>query len=495
MKFEFSIEEYTTYLLKLSYLLVKDKEVAAEIVQDAFSGLYVKYRDTLQLEKVKTQLVQMVVKRCAVYIRSWRYRKLQLVKNKKSGIPTEIEQPGLINGLFNLPRSEREIVSLYHFASISTTEIAALLNMPVATVRAKLQKAEQKVTSEQLPYALGDWEVAGIALKGQIYEIIVNNPKKRKPFKMKRLVASVVLLILVIAGASIYSMLQEEKPVVAEVEEEAQKPILEMDEFRMYDERTLKITEYEMYFNDPSFMTLKQAEYSAFLEITRKFALFNHLENYGYKWAEDRHDFYIGIEMYALEYELKKPHRKAYYEKMFTDLSITKEEYVEYYLLINREYQFLEQDMYSQSIGLDETGSYPQEKAEAEYMALLGITKAQLVAMEPIWDFESTSEKIEMGLPFPVDAIDMKVIKNDTGELVFESSSNLYFSLRNQHSKYFNSIMDELRMDFTRYTFNDFKETLAAFEGETSELNQVIGDLVEILKLFEQSVEWGQITR
>lgn len=36
MKFEDAVEQYTTYLLKLSYLYVKDKQVAEDIVQDTF---------------------------------------------------------------------------------------------------------------------------------------------------------------------------------------------------------------------------------------------------------------------------------------------------------------------------------------------------------------------------------------------------------------------------------------------------------------------------
>ena len=75
MKYEDAVEQYTTYLLKLSYLYVKDKQVAEDIVQDTFVKIYAQFGDTIQVEKVRSYIVTMTVNRCRDYFRSWHYKK------------------------------------------------------------------------------------------------------------------------------------------------------------------------------------------------------------------------------------------------------------------------------------------------------------------------------------------------------------------------------------------------------------------------------------
>ena len=75
---------------------------------------------------------------------------------------------------------------------------------------------------------------------------------------------------------------------------------------------------------------------------------------------------------------MKDVNLKAYYEKMFDALQITEEEYIEYYLLVNREYAALEHDLYNKKIGLDEIGAYRSEDAKLAYKKLVGITQRDL---------------------------------------------------------------------------------------------------------------------
>ena len=146
MNFVDAVEQYTTYLLKMSYLYVKDKQQAEDIVQEVFVKLYQKYGEQLPLENPKGYLVQMTVNRCRDYFRSWHYRKVQVmdvfVHNEKAENPPS-ETSELAEHVIKLPLKYREVVILHYFDEQGTAEIAAILNIPVGTVKTRLQKARR----------------------------------------------------------------------------------------------------------------------------------------------------------------------------------------------------------------------------------------------------------------------------------------------------------------------------------------------------------------
>ena len=146
MNFVDAVEQYTTYLLKMSYLYVKDKQQAEDIVQEVFVKLYQKHGEQLPLENPKGYLVQMTVNRCRDYFRSWHYRKVQVVDvfvhNEKAENPPS-ETSELAEHVIKLPLKYREVVILHYFDEQGTAEIAAILNIPVGTVKTRLQKARR----------------------------------------------------------------------------------------------------------------------------------------------------------------------------------------------------------------------------------------------------------------------------------------------------------------------------------------------------------------
>ena len=146
MNFVDAVEQYTTYLLKMSYLYVKDKQQAEDIVQEVFVKLYQKYGEQLPLENSKGYLVQMTVNRCRDYFRSWHYRKVQVVDifvhNEKADNPPS-EASDLAERVIRLPLKYREVVILHYFDEQGTAEIAAILHIPVGTVKTRLQKTRR----------------------------------------------------------------------------------------------------------------------------------------------------------------------------------------------------------------------------------------------------------------------------------------------------------------------------------------------------------------
>lgn len=143
MKFEDAVEQHTAYLIKLSYLYVKDKQVAEDIVQETFIKLYKKFGETISIENVKAYLVTMTVNRCRDYFRSWHYKKVQITDlfEKQEKYKIEPEETNVAQSIMQLPIKYREVIILFYYDEQRTSEIALILKIPVGTVKTRLQKA------------------------------------------------------------------------------------------------------------------------------------------------------------------------------------------------------------------------------------------------------------------------------------------------------------------------------------------------------------------
>ena len=142
MQFVEAVENYTEYLLKLSYLYVKDRQVAEDIVQEVFVKLYEKHGDTIDLHNERSYIVQMTVNRCKDYFRSWQFRKVQVRdlfgQHEKASL--QVAEPEIIEEVLQLPLKYREVIVLYYYDDYAVNQVATLLSLPIATVKTRLQR-------------------------------------------------------------------------------------------------------------------------------------------------------------------------------------------------------------------------------------------------------------------------------------------------------------------------------------------------------------------
>ncbi len=184
----------------------------------------------------------------------------------------------------------------------------------------------------------------------------VHNKQTPKRRYMKLYVA--VGLVIFTIGAILIAMnvLNEEEPEQSAEYKKLEEPkqAASSVSVRMFDERTVEITKYEMFYRDQAFYSKEAAE---FFSLNRQFENmhFYHLEQHGYKWDDERRGQHRERVKSGFEYDMKDENLRAYYEKMFDALQITEEEYIEYYLLVNKEYEMLHQELFNKGIGLDET--------------------------------------------------------------------------------------------------------------------------------------------
>lgn len=164
MEIEGVISEHSDYLLRVAYLYVKNRATAEDIVQDVFISFYEKHEQFRGEASLRTYLVKMTVNQSHDYLRSWKNRSLVLFE-KVTGMSTswsperalveQVEKRELVDALFLLSVTYREVLILYYFEEMTTVEIAKLLNCPEATIRTRLQRARKQLENRMIDY---EWE-------------------------------------------------------------------------------------------------------------------------------------------------------------------------------------------------------------------------------------------------------------------------------------------------------------------------------------------------
>ncbi len=335
--------------------------------------------------------------------------------------------------------------------------------------------------NNKLNDSLGNWDKAADQVKSRIYHETIHKQQKKpkKPFIEPLLTAATLLLFIVGAILLTTTNLATREPLVS----------TEPKEFRMFDERTVEITKYEMFYRNWTFYSKEAVEFHALYDTIEKYALFYHLEQHDYKWDEERRNTFRERVKMALDYDMNDGGLKAYYEKMFADLQITEEEYIDYYLLVNKEYEMLKQDQFNKRIGLDETGGYLSGEALKEYQQLAGITEEYLNELA-----ERIPERLkpmdpQPDLPFNTDEFEFLVTTNEQGEYVFVDRSRF-----NSYTPTYFGFLKEIeqkivREELSRYSFKRYQDALRTYESKDPQKMKLAKEMEAILEILERSVE------
>lgn len=132
-------------------------------------------------------------------------------------------------------------------------------------------------------------------------------------FKQKRIKKPYIILLvattmlIVIIGAIVLSRqsIKTEEPQLRPV-------IAESVTYRKFDQRTLDITKYEMFYRGSGMYSKEVVEHKSLVETIEKYALFYYLEQHDYKWDEEKRNFYRKLSKTKLEQNVKNTNLKVY---------------------------------------------------------------------------------------------------------------------------------------------------------------------------------------
>ena len=150
------VDDYSAHLLRIAYFYTKNRHAAEDIVQEVFMNfLQSNYSERGQL---RAYLTKMTVNRSKDYLKSWNYKMVQVKsfinETAKSILPStekkvidKYNNEEIKDTIYSLPKVYREVVYLYYYDSLSTEEIANVLDISVNTVKTRLRRAKQRLES------------------------------------------------------------------------------------------------------------------------------------------------------------------------------------------------------------------------------------------------------------------------------------------------------------------------------------------------------------
>ncbi|WP_219415142.1 RNA polymerase sigma factor [Pseudonocardia nigra] len=139
------------------YAITLDPGEAHDVVQDAYSRAWRNWAEVGRSPDPSAWIRRVAVRST---IRSWRrlFARLGIGRPRTIGAGVDPRTGALLAALGRLPAAERRAVVLSHMAGVSLAEIAAVEQVTVGTVQARLSRARNVVTegmADALPAVLG----------------------------------------------------------------------------------------------------------------------------------------------------------------------------------------------------------------------------------------------------------------------------------------------------------------------------------------------------
>lgn len=151
------IEHYGNDVLRISYIYLKDKHLAEDAFQEVFVKVYKNFSKFQGKSSEKTWILTITMNTCKDMLRSsWLKRIIRFEDNESNNLELKdiseslddtiikkIEYGELLNEVINLPSKYKELILLYYYENISTSEISKILKIPEGTVRSRLFRARE----------------------------------------------------------------------------------------------------------------------------------------------------------------------------------------------------------------------------------------------------------------------------------------------------------------------------------------------------------------
>ncbi|WP_289140578.1 sigma-70 family RNA polymerase sigma factor [uncultured Brevibacillus sp.] len=155
--FEEVMQAYLKKVLRLVYLIVKDRSSAEDITQEVFLKAYKGLGSFREESSMQTWIYRIAVNEAKKHLRSWSFRNLFYKPEVDAGIVEGIESAVIKSDhrirfariVMELPSSYRQLIILHYYEELSAEEVADIMGISTGAVYTKLHRARQKL-KEQL---------------------------------------------------------------------------------------------------------------------------------------------------------------------------------------------------------------------------------------------------------------------------------------------------------------------------------------------------------
>ena len=142
-EFEQHIRTQRATVFRLAYSMMKNREDADDITQDAFVRLYQSHERFRTEDNLKAWLIRVTINLCKDLLRSaWRRHKSDDMTEK---VCESREELHLLDSVKKLKPESGAVVYLYYYEGYSVEEIARLRRTTSAAVRTRLTRARKEL--------------------------------------------------------------------------------------------------------------------------------------------------------------------------------------------------------------------------------------------------------------------------------------------------------------------------------------------------------------
>lgn len=157
------MDAYGPVLKRTAILLVKDRQLAEEVVQDTFITAFRKSHQLSSNDAIKGWLITITLNGCRSRMRTWNWRNLFPAKEEtafdqleetdllpEAKLLTAIEEQRVHQAVQALPYTYREPITLYYFHDMTVDELAKAMNAKPNTVKTRLARGRAILKKELL---------------------------------------------------------------------------------------------------------------------------------------------------------------------------------------------------------------------------------------------------------------------------------------------------------------------------------------------------------
>lgn len=148
--FEKLLLQYKSYLYKVAYTYVKDKQVALDILQETSFKAWLNIHTLKDKEKFKPWITKILVNTALNYIK--KESKVIYMEDENSIIYSEKsisieEKLDLYDAIDLLKPKYKTVIILKYFDDMKIEDISYVLNIPENTVKSHLKRAKESLSS------------------------------------------------------------------------------------------------------------------------------------------------------------------------------------------------------------------------------------------------------------------------------------------------------------------------------------------------------------
>lgn len=144
------ISLYGNQILRMSYLMLNDYDLAQDVVQDTLIKVIKKYSTLQNKENEKTWIMRIAINQCKNQLRGQWIKKIILYEDEtkydKRTIELEVnEDDNILESILSLNDKYKEVILLYYYQELSIKEIASALGKKESNIQQLLKRARQQL--------------------------------------------------------------------------------------------------------------------------------------------------------------------------------------------------------------------------------------------------------------------------------------------------------------------------------------------------------------